>query len=105
MSEEERKIKDVENRECGCVVTHYEDGGQLFAPCVPHGLIGVSQALAQAANAMGAVASVLQREQAQAMQRANIAGAINKAQSDADALDDEEATIIPGPGAEDSGGK
>ena len=64
MSEEERKIKDVENRECGCVVTHYDDGGQLFRPCVPHGLIGVSQALQQAANAMGAVASVLQQEQA-----------------------------------------
>lgn len=91
MSEEVRKIKDVENRECGCVVTNYEDGGQLFRPCVPHGLIGVAQALQQASNAMGAVASVLQQEQAQAMQRANIADAIGKAQRDTAAQDDAEA--------------
>ena len=34
MSEEERKIKDVENRECGCVVTHYEETTTFHEPAI-----------------------------------------------------------------------
>jgi len=83
----ERPIESTDNKPCGCVMITYEDGGQLYTPCVPHGLFGVAQNLEQAARAMGAVATVLQKEQMQAMQRGNIVDAIQKAQADTAAQD------------------
>jgi len=98
---EERKIKNVDNQPCGCVVTEYEDGGKQFAPCPPHGLYRVAQCLKEAGDALGAVASTLQREQMAAMQKANLIDTIQKAQADTAAADeaDKPSNIMPGPGA------
>jgi len=99
--QEERKIEDVENRPCGCVVTTYEGGGKQFAPCPPHGLYRVAECLQEAGAALGAVASTLQREQMDAMKKANLIDIVEQAQADTAAAEAaaEDDNVLPGPGA------
>lgn len=102
---DEPKIKNVDRKPCGCVITEYEDGTQMFAPCPPHGLMRVAQSLQEAASAMGAVATTLMNESKKAQQQAGMVEAIKKAQADTAAQDAAEAddkpapNIMPGPGA------
>lgn len=105
---EERKIKNVDRKPCGCVITEFEDGGKEYSPCPPHGLYRVAESLQKASDgfdeddtakaaawikdagmALAAVASVLQAEQRKAMQRSGIAAAVEKAMSDTQKMDEE----------------
>lgn len=75
MSEEQPKkpsqiVVGREEKPCGCVVTEYSDKVKQLAPCVPCGLAAAAQsihqcaqALANAADAMLAVATTVRREQ------------------------------------------
>ena len=100
----EPKIKNIDRKPCGCVLTEYEDGSQVFAPCVPHGLMRFAQLVQEAASVMGSVASNLIRESQKAQQQAGMVEAIKKAQADTAAqdaadADDKPGNIMPGPGA------
>jgi len=84
---EEREVSNVENRPCGCVVTHYDDGGQMFKPCPPHGLMRVAECMQEASQAMASVASTLMDDHRKVMHANKVATTMQQAQADTDAAE------------------
>jgi len=65
----------TERKPCGCTVTEKPDGKKVFAPCVPCGLLEVGAALQRAGQALAAVATSINRANADAV----MAQAVNDA--------------------------
>ena len=57
MGKKKKTTDRIENKPCGCVVTHYKDGTGTLAPCIPCGIMATASALQEAANSLAAVAN------------------------------------------------
>lgn len=81
-NKKEQQVERIEKKPCGCVVTHFKDGGGKLKPCPACGIMEAARCAAEMGNALASVADHMRRQFNQATLGAAVAEVMAKKEAE-----------------------